>query len=90
MPIASELLNNQTVEIKIKDTGRLIHDDSRDKVFEILKTSYGRGGGLGMAAVKKILDHHDAAIIFESTPGKGTCFTVHLDNYPSMTKKRHA
>lgn len=36
------------------------------------------GSGLGLAIVKHALNHHDARLEIDSTPGKGTCFSFVL------------
>jgi signal transduction histidine kinase len=39
----------------------------------------GRGGtGIGLSACRDIIEQHDGKIRVESSPGKGTCFTIKL------------
>ncbi len=55
------------------DTGRIF-----EKFFQIDRAHSGEGSGLGLSLVKRIVDLHGATIDVDSTPGKGTCFTVTL------------
>jgi two-component system phosphate regulon sensor histidine kinase PhoR len=36
------------------------------------------GTGLGLAIVKHVLQRHDATLQIDSTPGKGSVFSVHF------------
>jgi signal transduction histidine kinase len=68
-----------TVTIKVEDQGRGIESQDRDKLFTpFFTTKGGRGTGLGLALVKKVVEEHGGTIEFESEPGKGTCFQVSI------------
>jgi len=43
------------------------------------------GTGLGLAIVKHILTAHGGSVSLESTPGKGSCFTLHLPRHPAAS-----
>ncbi len=65
------------VFIEVKDTGRGIPTEIREKIFEPFVTAgKSHGTGLGMAIVKKIVEAHDGSIDFESEAGRGTTFTI--------------
>jgi signal transduction histidine kinase len=72
------------VEIAVKDTGIGIAPEDQGAVFEEFK-QVGRdrlkkaeGTGLGLALTKRFVELHGGAIRLESTPGKGSTFTVSL------------
>jgi len=58
----------------IEDTGMGIKEI--DKLFIPFTTSKLNGMGLGLVSVKKTVEAHDGTIKVESTPGKGTKFTL--------------
>jgi len=74
------------VNIKFKDNGVGILPEHLDKIFEPFFTTKeaGKGTGLGLAVSKRIMDEHRGKIEVESTPGKGTIFTV---KFPTYIKK---
>lgn len=74
------------VNIKFKDNGVGILPEHLDKIFEPFFTTKeaGKGTGLGLAVSKRIMDEHRGKIEVESTPGKGTIFTV---KFPTYTTK---
>jgi two-component system sensor histidine kinase AtoS len=74
------------VNIKFKDNGVGILPEHLDKIFEPFFTTKeaGKGTGLGLAVSKRIMDEHRGKIEVESTPGKGTVFTV---KFPTYTTK---
>ena len=72
------------VHISIKDTGRGIHENLKEKIFEPFYTTkeVGRGTGLGLSISHGIIEKHKGAIDFKSEPGKGSEFIVSLPIVP--------
>lgn len=66
------------VRVIVADTGSGMPPVVKARIFEPFYTtkSEGKGTGLGMSIVKKILDAHHATVGLESTPGQGTTFTL--------------
>ena len=66
------------IGLEVKDTGKGIAPENRDRVFDPYFTTkgLGEGTGLGLAVVRGIVHKHGGAIIAESEPGKGTTFQV--------------
>ncbi|MCK5100066.1 MAG: response regulator, partial [Desulfobacteraceae bacterium] len=67
-------------KILIKDTGVGIPETLYSKIFSPFFTTkaVGKGTGLGLSMVQNIVKQHQGHIIFDSTPGKGTEFHLHL------------
>jgi GAF domain-containing protein len=72
------------VEVAVRDTGIGIAPEDHSAVFEEFR-QVGRdtlrkseGTGLGLALTKRFVELHGGAIRLESTPGKGSTFTVSL------------
>ena len=68
-------------EIAISDTGCGIPDEIKDRVFDPFFTTkeVGKGTGQGLAmAYKTVVEHHQGRLSVDSTPGKGTTFTIRL------------
>jgi signal transduction histidine kinase/FixJ family two-component response regulator len=76
------------VRVKIIDNGFGIADKDLEKIFERFyrikdeKTRYITGTGLGLPIVKGLLEPMGGFIDVESTPGKGSVFTVLLPVNP--------
>jgi PAS domain S-box-containing protein len=68
------------VEIKVTDTGRGIAREDLSRIFDPFFSTKkeGKGLGLGLSVVYAIIDRHKGTISAESTPGKGTVFTITL------------
>lgn len=64
--------------ISFQDTGIGIPPDIIKTVFDGYKSTKRKGLGLGLAVSKKIIEQHKGTIEVESTPGKGTTFTIKL------------
>jgi PAS domain S-box-containing protein len=70
----------EAVRISISDTGRGIPPEKLERLFEPTFTHQGArvGAGLGLSICQKIVEEHQGRILVESTPGKGSTFTVVL------------
>ncbi|MBS1262677.1 MAG: Wide host range VirA protein [Calditrichaeota bacterium] len=68
------------VAISITDTGGGMDDDVKGRIFEPFFTTKGsgKGTGLGLPNVHLIVRQHGGWLDVDSTPGKGSTFTVHL------------
>ncbi|MBD2776934.1 ATP-binding protein [Iningainema tapete] len=72
--------NQDYIQVQITDSGAGIAPEIQSRVFEPFFTtkSVGKGSGLGLDMVRRIVENgHHGAIAFESTPSK-TQFTVCL------------
>jgi signal transduction histidine kinase len=81
------------IAIEIADKGIGIPRSEQDKVFEkFYRVSTGlvhntRGTGLGLALVKHIVEAHHGKIMLDSTPGKGSRFTILIPAKESETAR---
>jgi PAS domain S-box-containing protein len=66
--------------VEVRDTGKGIAPENLERIWEPFFTTKqpGKGTGLGLSICKSIIEDFDGHITVESTPGHGTCFTVHL------------
>ena len=63
--------------IEIADNGIGMDQNTQRNIFEEFFSTKGSGGtGLGLAVVEKVINKHGGRIDVESTPGKGTKFTL--------------
>jgi len=79
----------QAVQVSIADTGRGIPQDKIDRIFDPFFTTKetGKGTGLGLSVSHGIIEQHKGGITVESTPGKGTTFTVTI---PAASRETQA
>lgn len=67
--------NDDTVTFSVQDSGPGIPENLLDKIFEPLFTTKSRGTGLGLPAVKTIVQQHQGTITVSNNP---TVFSVLL------------
>lgn len=72
------------VWLSIEDTGVGMAPDVVSKIFDPFYTTkpVGEGTGLGLSVSYGIVQMHGGEITVESTPGKGSCFTLVLPLMP--------
>jgi signal transduction histidine kinase len=73
-------LDQDTVDIEVRDNGTGIPLDLIPKVFDPFFTTkdVGKGSGLGLFIVHEIIEEHDGCIAVDSEPGRGTSFLIRL------------
>jgi two-component system NtrC family sensor kinase len=73
-------LEEDTVDIEIRDDGAGIPMDVIPKIFDPFFTTkdVGKGSGLGLFVVHEIIEEHDGCIAVDSEEGKGTTFLMRL------------
>jgi hypothetical protein len=78
----NEVSDNQ-IEIRIKDTGKGMSEEVKQKIFDPFFTTkdVGEGTGLGLAIVFKIIQEHSGKIDVISCEGKGSEFVITLFDY---------
>jgi PAS domain S-box-containing protein len=66
------------VMISVTDRGIGIPPENLGKVFDPYFTTKQKGSGLGLATTYSIIKRHRGHITVESTPGRGTAFSLYL------------
>lgn len=68
------------VAIQVRDSGEGMDPDTLARATEPFFTTKdeGKGTGLGLAMVKRMVDQHGGTLLIESSPGQGSVFTLHL------------
>ena len=82
--VSAETANGEGVLIRVKDEGPGIEQRHLPRIFErFYRVDQARsralgGTGLGLAIVKHIAQAHGGTVSVESTPGRGSAFTIRL------------
>lgn len=73
-------MENERIFIRIKDTGKGMAEDVKNRIFEPFFTTkdVGQGTGLGLSISYGIIEKHNGSIRVESEPGKGSEFIIEL------------
>lgn len=80
LTITTRLLNADSVEVRVADTGCGILPENMDKLFTPFFTTKpaGKGTGLGLSIVYGIIKMHQGQIHIQSKVGEGTTFVITL------------
>jgi signal transduction histidine kinase/putative methionine-R-sulfoxide reductase with GAF domain len=70
--------DGQWIYISIRDSGMGISEEDINKLFDPFFSTKEGGIGLGLSITHRIIDQHHGKIEVESTPEKGTLFTIWL------------
>jgi len=72
------------VEVSIADNGKGMSKEIQKRIFEPFFTTkdIGKGTGLGLSISYGIISHHQGELLVESSPNKGTQFTLRLPVKP--------
>ena len=81
---------NETVQIKVADTGVGISKEDLSKVFDrfyqVNNREMNLGSGVGLAFTKRLVELHHGEISAESTPEEGSIFTVTIPTSDQVYK----
>ncbi|MEW6718997.1 MAG: ATP-binding protein [Thermodesulfobacteriota bacterium] len=75
------------VVIEVSDDGPGIDADTLPRIFEPFFSTKSAGRGMGLAAIRGIVENHDGEIRAVSRPGMGATFTVLL---PASVERRRS
>jgi PAS domain S-box-containing protein len=65
----------------VADNGAGMTEETRNKLFtRFFSTKEGRGTGLGLCVTEKLIREHGGNIGVESAPGKGSDFTIRIED----------
>jgi len=76
----SSLPHKDNVAIVLADDGMGMDERVKSRIFEPFFTTKAGGTGLGLATVYRIIQAHGGVMHVDSTPGKGSRFTIVLPN----------
>ena len=84
--VVCEAAENDSVALKISDTGGGIAPENLDKIFDPFFTTkdIGQGTGLGLAVSSRIVEEHGGRIEAANNAGGGAVFTIFL---PKINQK---
>jgi two-component system sensor kinase FixL len=76
--VSTRLLNNQTIEVAVADTGPGIAPDIMARLFQPFVTSKRQGMGVGLSISRTIVEAHGGILTAEPAPEGGTIFRMTL------------
>jgi len=68
----------EMAEIEIRDTGKGIAPEHRQRIFQLFFTTRPGGSGIGLASTFRTVQLHNGSIEFDSEVGRGTTFRITL------------
>jgi two-component system nitrogen regulation sensor histidine kinase NtrY len=76
--VVSAARRGETIELAVADNGRGVAPEDRDKLFLPFFSRKGRGTGMGLAIVHRIVSDHAGTIRVEDNAPRGSVFRVEL------------
>ena len=64
--------------VTVEDSGSGIDPDAMEHLFDAFYTTKDSGMGMGLAITQTIIEDHHGKIYADSSPGKGSAFTIEL------------
>ena len=89
LQVTTALLDDETVEITVADTGPGIDKDVAEHLFEPFVSTKREGMGLGLSICRSIVEAHGGKLRNEPKPGGGTIFRFTLAA-TTMNGRNHA
>lgn len=76
--LSTKIENNELL-ISVKDSGKGIAKEIRDKIFQPFYTTkeIGKGTGLGLSLAKTTIEQHGGKLVYDESSAN-TCFIIHL------------
>lgn len=75
------------IVLEVSDSGPGIDEETMPRIFEPFFSTKSAGRGMGLAAIRGIVENHDGEIRAASRPGEGATFTVLL---PASVERRRS
>jgi signal transduction histidine kinase len=76
---------NDSIKFDIEDNGVGMTKEVQENLFQRFFSTKGpKGTGLGLVVTRKTIEEQGGGITFESSPGKGTTFTLRLPYRTSL------
>ncbi len=82
-PSETDKPENEMVQITIRDNGKGLPAENRDRLTEPYVTTRSKGTGLGLAIVKKIIEDHNGDLRLSDNPEGGAEIVLTLAAKPS-------
>ncbi|HUQ96794.1 MAG TPA: PAS domain S-box protein [Chitinophagaceae bacterium] len=68
--------------IEVQDNGIGFEQNEGERIFQMFQRLHNNadypGSGVGLSIVRKVVENHNGRIIAQSTPGKGSLFSIYL------------
>ena len=77
LDVTTEAAGN-VCRVRVSDTGVGILPEHLEQIFNLYFSTKPAGTGLGLPMARKIVEEHQGTITVESTPGRGSVFTIDL------------
>ena len=76
--VSHKPIKGDWIELSVTDNGSGIDDKTRDNLFNPFFTTkeVGKGTGMGLSVIYRIMEQHNGHIILESEPGSGSTFRM--------------